>query len=121
VKCVIAKSFSFIYGRNQPTIGLLGIIITDERFYDAARTGVAIEINPSARTVTVAGQSFPFVMDDMELALIRRDGLATAYKALGKGVFRSLCADVPGKGGYEVDEVGLGGRMGKGGREGLVW
>ncbi|KAL4768701.1 aconitase iron-sulfur domain-containing protein [Aspergillus nidulans var. acristatus] len=105
VKCVIAKSFSFIYGRNQPTIGLLGIVITDERFYDAARTGVAIEINPSARTVTVAGQSFPFVMDDMELALIRRDGLATAYKALGKGVFRSLCADVPGKGGYEVDEV----------------
>ncbi|KAL3429899.1 aconitase iron-sulfur domain-containing protein [Aspergillus tetrazonus] len=98
VKCVIAKSFSFIYGRNQPTIGLLGIIITDERFYDTARTGVPIEINPSTRTVTVAGQSFPFVMDDMELALIRRNGLAAAYKAFGKGVFRSLCADVPGNG-----------------------
>ncbi|KAL4789412.1 aconitase iron-sulfur domain-containing protein [Aspergillus venezuelensis] len=121
VKCVIAKSFSFIYGRNQPTIGLLGIVITDERFYDAARTGIAIEINPSARAVTVAGQRFPFVMDDMELALIRRNGLAAAYKSFGNGVFRSLCADSLGKGAYEFDEVGLGGRMGKDGGKGLAW
>ncbi|RDW83768.1 aconitase family protein [Aspergillus mulundensis] len=121
VKCVIAKSFSFIYGRNQPTIGLLGIIITDERFYDLARTGAAIEIDTSARTVTVAGQRFEFVMDDMELALIRRNGLAAAYKSFGKGVFRSLCADVPGKAGYEVDEVGLGGGVAKGREEGLAW
>ncbi|KAL3485306.1 aconitase iron-sulfur domain-containing protein [Aspergillus germanicus] len=94
VKCVIARSFAFIYGRNQPTIGLLGITITDDRFYEAARTGTPIEINPSARVVTIAELNFSFEMDDMELALIRRSGLAAAYKMFKKGVFESLCADV---------------------------
>ncbi|KAL3444271.1 aconitase iron-sulfur domain-containing protein [Aspergillus insuetus] len=94
VKCVIARSFAFIYGRNQPTIGLLGITITDDRFYEAARTSTPIDINPSARVVTIVGLSFPFEMDDMELALIRRCGLAAAYKTFKKGVFESLCADV---------------------------
>ncbi|KAL5334628.1 hypothetical protein BJX70DRAFT_350118 [Aspergillus crustosus] len=104
VKCVIAKSFSFIYGRNQPTIGLLGITLTDERFYAAATTGAAIEMNPAARLVTIAGLSFPFIMDDIELALIQQRGLTPAYKTFGKAVFRSLCAGVPGRGGYEMDE-----------------
>ncbi|KAL4865743.1 hypothetical protein BDV12DRAFT_174005 [Aspergillus spectabilis] len=121
VKCVIAKSFSFIYGRNQPTIGLLGITITDERFYAAASTGAAIEINPAARLVNIAGLSFPFVMDDMELALIQRRGLAAAYKTFGKAVFRSLCAGVPGQGGYEMVEAELGARKEAVMSEGLAW
>nr|QIW91870.1 HtyD [Phialomyces arenicola] len=93
VKCVIAKSFSFIYGRNQPTIGLLGINISDDSFYDAAQTGTGIEIDLPGRLVKVGGQSFAFILDDMELSLIKSRGLAAAYKKFGKDVFQSLCDD----------------------------
>jgi hypothetical protein len=45
IKVVIAKSFTFIYGRNQANNGLLGIKIKDDRFYDLAREGESIEID----------------------------------------------------------------------------
>jgi 3-isopropylmalate dehydratase small subunit len=32
VQCVIARSFAFIYARNQPNLGLLGIVMEDEEF-----------------------------------------------------------------------------------------
>nr|WOZ30804.1 McfD [Coleophoma empetri]BAN91491.1 putative 3-isopropylmalate dehydratase [Coleophoma empetri] len=91
VECVIAKSFSFIYGRNQPNIGLLGINIVDEDFYELAKTGSDIKIDIPGRVVQIEGQSFSFVLDDMELALIKSRGLASAYKTFGKNVFASLC------------------------------
>ncbi|KAL4884497.1 aconitase iron-sulfur domain-containing protein [Aspergillus karnatakaensis] len=119
IKAVIAKSFSFIYGRNQPTIGLLGIIITDERFYELAQTGVGIEVCPSERVVRVGGVEFGFVMDDMELALIERRGLAAAYKKFGKAVFRSLCGgDLEG---FESAGMGLRKAGAKGVGEALAW
>lgn len=88
---MIARSFSFIYGRNQPTIGLLGFTITDDDFYVSAQTGAEIEINLPGRLVTVGGRSYPFVLDEMELALIQQRGLAAAYKKFGRTVFQSLC------------------------------
>ncbi|KAJ9131059.1 Aconitase [Pleurostoma richardsiae] len=45
VQCVIAKSFAFIYARNQPNIGLLGITIKDDKFFDLAQTGADIEVD----------------------------------------------------------------------------
>lgn len=45
VQAVIARSFAFIYGRNQPSLGLLGIVMSDERFYEAAKEGEEIEID----------------------------------------------------------------------------
>ncbi|RDW80791.1 putative 3-isopropylmalate dehydratase [Coleophoma crateriformis] len=91
VECVIAKSFSFIYGRNQPNIGLLGLNILDEDFYELARTGSDIKIDIPGRIVQIEGRSFSFALDDMELSLIKNRGLATAYKTFGKNVFASLC------------------------------
>ncbi|PYI32536.1 aconitase family protein [Aspergillus indologenus CBS 114.80] len=125
VKCVIARSFSFIYGRNQPTIGLLGLTITDDDFYAAAQTGVAIEIDLPRRQVTVDERSYPFVLDEMELALIQRQGLAAAYKMFGKTVFQSLCNDhgsgtVPAS---ALAEMHLGRRQAesRGNQEVLAW
>ncbi|RAH70345.1 aconitase family protein [Aspergillus aculeatinus CBS 121060] len=125
VKCVIARSFSFIYGRNQPTIGLLGLTITDDDFYAAAQTGVAIEIDLPRRQVTVSDRSYPFVLDEMELALIQRQGLAAAYKMFGKTVFQSLCNDhgsgtVPAS---ALAEMHLGRRQAenRGNQEVLAW
>ncbi|KAJ5374369.1 aconitase iron-sulfur domain-containing protein [Penicillium concentricum] len=124
VKCVIARSFSFIYGRNQPTIGLLGLTITEDDFYASAQTGVDIEINLPRRLVTVGGRSYPFVLDDMELALIQQRGLAAAYKKFGKAVFLSLCGDQLSEtmSVSELAEMHLGGRRKDlGNREVLAW
>ena len=40
ITCVIAKSFSFIFNRNLSALGLLGITITEESFYDLIQDGV---------------------------------------------------------------------------------
>lgn len=90
---MIAKSFSFIYGRNQPTIALLGINITDDEFYTRAITGVEIEINIPRRAVILDHKEYSFVLDEMELRLIESRGLAAAYLKFGRTVFQSLCGE----------------------------
>jgi 3-isopropylmalate dehydratase small subunit len=42
IQCVIAKSFAFIYARNAPNLGLLGIVIEEEESHEAARDGEEI-------------------------------------------------------------------------------
>ncbi|KAI1325847.1 aconitase iron-sulfur domain-containing protein [Xylariaceae sp. FL0255] len=44
VRCVIARSFAFIYGRNQPNLGLLGFEMNDSRFWDLIADGQDIRI-----------------------------------------------------------------------------
>ncbi|RYO44978.1 putative aconitate hydratase [Alternaria tenuissima] len=90
-RCVIARSFAFIFGRNMPNIGMLAIVLTDEAFYKAAQQGENIEVDVEGRVVHVAGQAFPFSLDDMELQLIRNRGLAASYQKLGSKVFAALC------------------------------
>lgn len=88
---MIARTFAFIYGRNQPNIGLLGIIITEEEFYTRAIDNADIEIDLCARAVTVDGQTFRFALDDMELKLIHNKGLSGAYRLFGKALFGKMC------------------------------
>lgn len=90
---MIAKSFSFIYGRNQPTIALLGINITDNDFYTKAVTGADIEVNIPRRAVILDDKEYLFVLDEMELRLIQSRGLAAAYLKFGRSVFQSLCGE----------------------------
>lgn len=104
---MIAKSFSFIYGRNQPTIALLGINITDDAFYAKAVTGAEIEVNIPRRVVIVDCTEYPFVLDEMELRLIESRGLAAAYLKFGRTVFQSLC----GEGKDEVKPESWAGRL----------
>jgi 3-isopropylmalate dehydratase small subunit len=91
VKCVIAESFAFIYARNQPNIGLLGIIITNPDFYSRAVDNADIEIDLLARAVTVGGKVFKFMLDDMEIQLINNKGLGGAYRLFGKNLFGKMC------------------------------
>ncbi len=44
VQAVIAKSFAFIYARNQPNMSLLGVIVKDEAFYSLAIEGADVEV-----------------------------------------------------------------------------
>lgn len=91
VKCVIAKSFAFIYGRNQPTLGLLGITIQDDAFYESATDGTEIIIDVYSREITIGEQKWSFELDNLEIKMLQNKGLAEAYKKFGKGVFDSLC------------------------------
>lgn len=120
VKCVIARSFSFIYGRNQPSIGLLGIIITDDRFYSLAHNRANIEINLPGRFVRVYGETFTFVLDEMELALTKNQGLAAAYKKFGSRVFQSLCGEEVARDRYDQADIQLTGETTRSSKS-LAW
>lgn len=83
VKAVIAKSYAFIYGRNQASWGLLGMTVEDDAFYQAATDGVFLKIDIPTRTVSVGEGSnvrtFPFIMSDMEYRLTMHNGINAAY------------------------------------------
>ncbi|KAL2002036.1 hypothetical protein VTN02DRAFT_760 [Thermoascus thermophilus] len=92
VQCVIAKSFAFIYARNQSNLGLLGIIVTDDEFYEAAQDGLDISIDLGARRITVGGKEFEFQLSQMEKELIANGGIASAFNKFGKKLFEVMCA-----------------------------
>ncbi|KXT07952.1 hypothetical protein AC579_3912 [Pseudocercospora musae] len=90
VEAVIAKQFAFIYGRNQPSLGLLGIVMNDEDFYAAALDGEEITIDMPERTITVADKKFPFQLSEMEYRLTTNKGVAESYKKYGKAIWETL-------------------------------
>jgi 3-isopropylmalate dehydratase small subunit len=92
IQAVIAKSFAFIYGRNAPNLGLLGIVIQEESFYEKARDGVEVEVDMEKSVVRVVGcdSEWPFEMSDMEKELIEIGGLTSAFRKFGKGLFDVL-------------------------------
>ncbi|ORY23830.1 aconitase iron-sulfur domain-containing protein, partial [Neocallimastix californiae] len=53
VKCVIARSYAFIYGRNQYNMALYGIIINDDAFYEIATEDKEIYIDIPNRYVEI--------------------------------------------------------------------
>ncbi|KAK7955724.1 aconitase family protein [Apiospora aurea] len=115
VRCVIAPSFAFIYSRNQPSLGLLGITIADPAFYDAVDRGgeggegykdTEIEIDLVANVVRIVGGSssggdandnnnnrkkeFAFELSEMEKRLTELGGVAPAFNKFGKQIFDAL-------------------------------
>jgi 3-isopropylmalate dehydratase small subunit len=92
IVCVIAKSFDFIYGRNQPNLGALGITITDESFYDVTVEGADIRIDLEHWKITVEEGEWLFKLSIMETKLIETGGIAGAFKVFGKKLFDVMCA-----------------------------
>lgn len=104
------KSFGFIYSRNQPNLGLLGITITDEQFYETAADGMDIAIDLGRASISVGGREFSFQLSQMEKELIKSGGLTEAFKRFGKHLFDVMCAPkVSAKTGGEAD-TGCGSR-----------
>jgi 3-isopropylmalate dehydratase small subunit len=89
VKVVIAKSYAYIYGRNQPNMALLGVMIKDSRFYELAQEDVDLELDLPARRVQVKGESFKFELSSMEEAMVMGGGVTQLYKNYGKKLFRA--------------------------------
>ena len=71
----------------------MGILINDDEFYKLAETGVEVQIDVSRRCVSVVGKEFSFMLDEMELSLIRSQGLAQAFLKYGNEVFAALCGE----------------------------
>ena len=96
MKCVIARSFAFIYARNQPNLGLLGVVIRDEGFYEAARDGVVVEVDVEGRKVRVGDErrEWGFELSQMERELIAVGGMDRAFEKFGKRLFEVMCAPV---------------------------
>jgi len=80
IEAVIARSFAFIYARNQANMALLGIILNDERFYQLATEGAEISIDVGKRTLSVAGESFEFALSLIEERLLAGGGVTEMYK-----------------------------------------
>ncbi|KAM0516984.1 hypothetical protein ACHAPE_005096 [Trichoderma viride] len=91
IKCVIAESFAFIYGRNQPSLGLLGFTIDDPAFYKAAADGEEISINLESNSLAVGDREFSFTLSAMERELVEAGGITPAFKKFGKQLFDMIC------------------------------
>ncbi|PKY06246.1 aconitase family protein [Aspergillus campestris IBT 28561] len=115
IQCIIAKSFTFIFQRNMPNLGLLGIVLQDESFYDVALDGRDISIDFVTNVFSVGGRNFAFRLSRMEKALFEHGGVASAFRRFGKRLFEVMAV-----------ERGLGGRdrakvVQSGGAAGLEW
>ena len=90
VKFVIAKSFSFIFGRNLLSFNLFGICLQDEAFYDLAVEGEAISVDVEHRVVVIEGREFPFHLSPIQEQIYRGGGVVSMYRSMGKHLFKAL-------------------------------
>lgn len=68
ITAVIAKSFAYIYARNQPNNALLGIVLPDDDFHEHAQEGAKVFVDVQNRYVSVQGldKKFPFALTQLE-------------------------------------------------------
>jgi 3-isopropylmalate dehydratase small subunit len=90
IQCVIARSFAFIYARNQPNLGLLGIVMNDEEFYKLAKDEAQIEIHVDRRIIKVGGKEFEFSLSELEIQLWEQGGMTASFVRWGKGVLERM-------------------------------
>ena len=99
VQCIIARSFAFIYARNQPNLGLLGIVMDDEEFYRLAKDGANIVVDVDDRIIRIGGKDFSFTLSDLEVKLWQQGGMSRAFAKWGKQMLEQVTAPPRAKGG----------------------
>lgn len=90
IQAIIAKSYAFIYGRNQANNGLLGIALDDEEFYEIAQEGVEVHIDVSNHLIRCGGRTFSFRLDPIQQQLLASGGLLKVYSQFGAELFKKL-------------------------------
>ncbi|KAK5175794.1 uncharacterized protein LTR77_000934 [Saxophila tyrrhenica] len=92
VQAVIAKSFAFIYERNQLNVGLFSAIVVADDFYTHAQEGRTITIDRAAKMITLEGCPKPFTYEHsaVEEALLDAGGIVPMYELHGRGLFDAL-------------------------------
>lgn len=90
IQAVIAKSYAFIYGRNQVNNGLMGIKLQDEEFYRLAQEGEEVTIDVTNRRIHCAGRAWDFRLDRIQEQLLAEGGLLSTYEKYGPLLFSKL-------------------------------
>ncbi|KAF7188120.1 Aconitase AMT8 [Pseudocercospora fuligena] len=90
VLCIIAESFSFIFGRNLANMGMLGVTVTDPEFFSKAKHQMPIKIDVQNRKISIDDTTFAFALENIEMQLLRDGGLAASWRKHGPKVFSSL-------------------------------
>lgn len=80
----------------MPNLGLLGITLTDEEFYEAAQDGNEVSIDFSAKVIDVDGKQFKFQISQMERELFQYGGIASAFRKFGNRLFEKMVPKNPG-------------------------
>lgn len=94
VRAVIAKSYAYIYSRNQPNMALLGIVPDNfDQFYKLIHEGSYVEIDVAKRSILVSDSDgnaakFSFSLSRMEEVLISGGGVTELYNNYGESLFR---------------------------------
>ena len=76
----------------MPNLGLLGIIISDESFYEAAQDGVQVSIDFPTKVIKVGEKRFGFQLSQMERELFEHGGITSAFRKFGKQLFERMTA-----------------------------
>ena len=101
IKCVIAQSFAFIFQRNMPNLGLLGITIAEKSFHAAVEDGAEIAIDFDDGIINMNGRTFRFNLSPMERELFHHGGIASAFRKFGNNLFEAMMEGkglTPGRG-----------------------
>lgn len=89
VQAVIAKSFAYIYARNQPNNALLGIVITDEAFYERVSEGTEVTVDLRNRRVSAGGYTVQFSLTQLEENFLNGGGLKKLFRKYKADLFRA--------------------------------
>lgn len=89
IRAVIAKSFAYIYARNQPNNALLGIVVTDEKFYELAQEGSRVIVDVQQRFVEVEGYRVYFTLTQLEENVLNGGGLQNLFKRYKTDLFKA--------------------------------
>lgn len=107
IEAVIARSYAFIYQRNQVNNGLMGIKLQDDDFYRLAQEGEEVEIDIKNRKIHCAGRTWDFRLDRIQEQLLAEGGLLSTYERYGPSLFSKLQSlDVKGNGNVQKDSAG---------------
>ena len=74
----------------MPNLGLLGITISDEAFYDSATDGTDISINLSTNEIVLGERRISFELSQMEKELFDHGGISSAFSKFGKNLFEAM-------------------------------
>jgi hypothetical protein len=99
-------------------LGLLGIVIQEESFYKAVEEGMEVEVDLGKGVVRLFENDekgmkeveWKFEMSGMEKELIEIEGLTSAFRLFGKGLFDVLTTPKGKRGPSKIvsDEKGCG-------------
>ncbi|CAI4214289.1 unnamed protein product [Parascedosporium putredinis] len=77
---------------DTDAVSLLGITITNQRFFDLALDGYDLSVDLVKNVVVVGGQEFSFSLSKMEKELIGLGGITPGFMRFGKQLFQGLCS-----------------------------